>query len=103
MEDGRFAEAREVLTHLEVPAKAPADAQYKVAYHRGLLADWVGDYRSALEDLQQASGLAKRGGMDMNLLASEQVRARVLQELGDRVVARGDRREPWVPPNSKPI
>ena len=49
---------------LSLPAGAPADARYLVAYYQGLLDDQVGDYGSALESLQQASALAERGGMD---------------------------------------
>ena len=89
LEAGRFAEARQVLTDLEVPAGAPANAKYEVAYKMGLLASSVGDYRSALEDLRQASGLAERGGMVIQLLSSEQVRARILQELGRSKEASG--------------
>ncbi|MFL6260502.1 MAG: CHAT domain-containing protein [Thermoanaerobaculia bacterium] len=82
MTDGRFADARQVLMDLRIPAGAPADARYLVAYYQGLLADRVGDYRSALENLGQASDLAERGKMVGHLLDSEQVRARILQELG---------------------
>ena len=81
MANGRFAEARQAL-NLKIPAGTPADARYQVDYNKGLLSDAVGDYRSALENLQQASGLAERGGMLQNLLNSEQVRARILQDLG---------------------
>ena len=89
MENGRFAEARQILTGLKIPAGLPADAQYKVAYNLGLLADWVGDYRSALENLQRASGLAERVGLVQSRLNSEQVRARILQELGRSKEASG--------------
>jgi cellulose synthase operon protein C len=81
MEDGRFAEARQALTGLKIIG-LPADSRYKVAYYLGLLGDWVGDYRSALENLRQASDLAERGGLVQSRLRSEQVRARILQELG---------------------
>ena len=40
------------------------------------------DYGSALENLQQASDLAERGGMDKYRLESGQVLARTLEELG---------------------
>jgi CHAT domain-containing protein/tetratricopeptide repeat protein len=78
---GRFAEARQTL-NLKIPAEAPVEARYLVAYCQGLLADRVGDYRSALEYLRQASGLAARGRLIKYLVSSEQVRARILQELG---------------------
>jgi tetratricopeptide (TPR) repeat protein len=82
MEDGRFAEARRVLPDPRELAGAPAGAQYEVAYKSGLLADGIGDYRSALESLRQASDLAERVGLFKSRLDSEQVRARLLQEVG---------------------
>jgi tetratricopeptide (TPR) repeat protein len=82
IEDRRFAEARQVLKDLSIPAGAPADSRYLVAYFQGLLADHVGDYGSALDSLQQASDIAERGGMDKLRLESGQVLARVYEELG---------------------
>jgi tetratricopeptide (TPR) repeat protein len=82
MDDRRFAEARKTLKNLTIPAGAPADSLFLVAYAQGLLANRVGDYGSALEDLQQASDLAERGGMDTYRLEAGQVLARVYEELG---------------------
>jgi hypothetical protein len=82
LDHARFADARRILTDLRFPAAAPADAQYLVAYHQGLLADRVGDYRSALEQFQKAIGLAVRGGMNGYRWASEQILARIFQDLG---------------------
>jgi cellulose synthase operon protein C len=82
MDDRRFAEARQALKKLKVPAGAPADSLYLVAYAQGLLDDRVGDYGSALEHLREASGLAERGGMDGHRLEAGQVLARVYEELG---------------------
>jgi hypothetical protein len=80
LDHGRFADARRVLP--VVPAVAPADVKYLVAYDLGLLADQVGDYRATLGQLRQAADLAERVGMDTYRWQSEQVLARVLQGLG---------------------
>ncbi len=79
---GRFSEARQVLDALRLPARAPADAKYLVAYYHGLLSESVGDYRSALEQLRKADDLAARVGMDKHRWDAGQVLARVLQDLG---------------------
>ncbi|MFP5285495.1 MAG: hypothetical protein ACLGI9_07140, partial [Thermoanaerobaculia bacterium] len=54
-----------------------------MAYYQGLLAERVGgDYRSALEELRKAANLAERVGIIKFLWQAEQVRARLLQDLG---------------------
>jgi cellulose synthase operon protein C len=82
LKQARFAEARRILSDLNISPEAPADAQYLEAYRQGLLAEKVGNYRSALAQLRKAVGLARRGGMDSYRWAANQVLARVLQELG---------------------
>jgi hypothetical protein len=78
----RFTEARRALAELRIPAGAPADARYLLAYNRGLLAFSVGDYRSALEQLRKAVDLAERVGMARYRLDAQQVLAGVFQGLG---------------------
>jgi cellulose synthase operon protein C len=53
-----------------------------MAFYRGLLADRVGDYRSALEELRKAADLADRFAMETERWQAEQVLARLLQDLG---------------------
>lgn len=82
IQNSRFAEARQFLKNLSIPAGAPADSLFLVAYAQGRLAGHVGDYGSALEHLQQASDIAERGGIDGYRLSSGEVLARLLEELG---------------------
>jgi tetratricopeptide (TPR) repeat protein len=81
-DQGRFSEARQTLAELPNLPEAPADSKYRVAYYQGLLADRVGDYRSALDRLQTAADLAERAGMIRYRLEDEEVIARLLQDLG---------------------
>lgn len=82
-DQGRFSDAEKILEKLQSPSQAPADSQQLVAYSRGLLADAVGDYRSALEQLRKAADLADRIRMTPNYRwDAEQVLARILQDLG---------------------
>jgi len=79
LDDGRFADARRVLS---LPAGAPADARFWMAYYQGLLAERVGDYRRALEQVRQAADQAERVGRSAFRWKAEQVLARVLQKIG---------------------
>jgi hypothetical protein len=81
LDHSRIAEARQALS-FPLPVEAPAEARYKVAYNRALLADQVGDYRSALDQLDTATLLAERVGMLRYLWDARQIRARILQDLG---------------------
>lgn len=81
LDHGRITEARDLLP-LHLPPETPADAEYRVAYNQGLLADRVGDYRLALDELHKAADLAERVGMLSYRWDTEQVLARVLQGLG---------------------
>ncbi len=64
IQKSRFAEARQVLDTLSPPAGSPAaEAGFQLAYHRGLLGQKTGDWRSALGDLEAAVGLARRLGL----------------------------------------
>jgi tetratricopeptide (TPR) repeat protein len=84
IDDGRFSEARQILTRLTLtlPHESPADSRWFVAFFQGRLAVRVTDYGSALEYLQQASELAERGGMYGHFVESGQILARVLEEVG---------------------
>jgi cellulose synthase operon protein C len=81
---GRFSEEHRVLDGLRLPPTAPAPtiSKYQVAYYLGLLADAEGDYRWALEHLRQAANLADRVDMVQYRWNTEQVQARLLQDLG---------------------
>jgi tetratricopeptide (TPR) repeat protein len=82
LDQRRLSAARKTLAELEPPAEAPADMLAFVAYHQGLLAEAVGDYRSALEQLRRADELSKRVGTAKFRWNTEQVLARILQDLG---------------------
>jgi tetratricopeptide (TPR) repeat protein len=82
LNQGRFGEARQTLAALALPRQAPADLKWNVTYHRALLSDAVGDYRSALEQFRKAADLAHRVGMLKYRWDTEQVLARLLQDLG---------------------
>lgn len=81
LDHGRFTAARQALS-LQLPAQAPADAKYQVSYNQALVADRVGNYRSALDQLRKAADLAERVGMATYRWDAEQVLARFLQDLG---------------------
>lgn len=94
----RFAEARRRLQTLGAPASDaasdvangaaevlvgdPAEASYYLDYYRGVLAQRVGDLRSALEYLSSAASVAERVGLLAEQRLAEQVRGSVLAELG---------------------
>jgi tetratricopeptide (TPR) repeat protein len=82
LDEGRFGEVRKILAALRLPPRAPADAKCLLAYHHGLLSDAVGDYRTALEQLRKAEGLAECVGMAGYRWNAAQVLARVYQDLG---------------------
>jgi tetratricopeptide (TPR) repeat protein len=82
LEQGRFSDARRSLEGLRPPPEAPFGSKYQTTYYQGLLADKVGDYRSALERLRQAADLAERIGNLQYRWKAEQVLARLLQDLG---------------------
>jgi tetratricopeptide (TPR) repeat protein len=79
---GQLAEARSILPSRPLPAGAPAEAQILKAFYQGLLADRVGDYRSALEELQSAADLAERNGSGTYRWKAEQLLAHTYQSLG---------------------
>jgi hypothetical protein len=78
---GQITAARQALSR-QLPVGVPAEAKYLVAYNQALLADGIGDYRSALDQLDKATLLAERVGMLPYLWDAEQVLARILQGLG---------------------
>ena len=79
LDHGRFADARRLLAF---PAEAPTDARFLATYYQGFLAEQVGDYRSALDELRQSADLAARVGRVQHRWKAEQVLARVLQSVG---------------------
>jgi tetratricopeptide (TPR) repeat protein len=79
---GRLGEARRILASTRLPARAPAISKYQMAYHRGLLADAVGDYRSALIELRRADELAAQVGLAEFRWKVEQILARLLADTG---------------------
>lgn len=79
---GRFAEARRVLAAAPLPAAAPARAHYGKAFYQGVLADRVGDYRSALDQLRRAADLAERTGLRELRWNAEQLLAHSYQSVG---------------------
>jgi tetratricopeptide (TPR) repeat protein len=78
----RLNEARKSLEGLRFPPETPTGAKCQVAYSRGRLAQRVGDYRSALQQLRQAADLARRVDLAHQRWQAEQVLAGVLQVLG---------------------
>jgi tetratricopeptide (TPR) repeat protein len=82
LDHGRFSNARRTLATLRLPSEAPANSKYLEAYYQGLLADRVGDYRSALQQLRNAADLAERVGMSSYRCQAEQVLARLYQDVG---------------------
>ena len=78
-----FSAARQRLEDLRLPPAAPALAKYQVAFYQGLLAQRVGDYGTALDQLRQAAGLAEGAGLPPEFRwKAGQVLAGVLQEVG---------------------
>jgi len=82
IQQGRLDAARKALAGLQLPAAgSPAEAIYLLSYYRGLLAQKVGDARSALVDLQGAAAQTERVGLEQRR-AAEQVLGLQLQYLG---------------------
>lgn len=83
LEQGRFSEARKILKSVEIRPEAPAEARYWIAFYQGVLAQRVGDYRTALESMREAIRLAERGGMDRFRWYAEQALANIYRDLGE--------------------
>jgi tetratricopeptide (TPR) repeat protein len=84
VELGHFSEARrtlEALRHRLTP-QAPARSKWLVSYNQGLLADAMGNYRSASLYLQEAAELAEKVGNGKSRWMAQQIQARLLQDLG---------------------
>jgi cellulose synthase operon protein C len=77
-----LASARETLDSLPLPPKAPAESRYLASYYRGLLAEKVGDYRSALAEVQKAVEIAKRVKLEIHQFVAEQKLALLLGGVG---------------------
>lgn len=79
---GRLAAARETLASLRIPAQAPAESRYLMSYYRGLLAETVGDYRSALAEVQESVKVAERVKLEDWQWFSEQEMALLFLKVG---------------------
>ncbi len=82
LQQRRIREARALLDGLSISADLPSDALFAVDFYRGLLADKIGDSRSALHHLRSASARAERLGLTAEQRDSDQVLAWHLQSLG---------------------
>ncbi len=82
IQNRRFADARARLHELAPPTDSPAEASSWIANFRGMLAGSVGDYRTAIVDLQAAAAQAERVGLTRERWDAEQALAYNLQSLG---------------------
>jgi tetratricopeptide (TPR) repeat protein len=78
----RLGPVRVALDSLRVPPHAPAELRYAVAYYRGLLAEKEGDYRSALEAVQEAVEIAERMNWKNYQRVAEEKMALLLRVVG---------------------
>jgi CHAT domain-containing protein len=67
---------------LRLPAKAPAESRYYLAYYQGLLAEREGDYRSALAEVQKAVEIAARVKLNRFQWLAEEEMALLLRGVG---------------------
>jgi tetratricopeptide (TPR) repeat protein len=74
--------ARTTLAQMRLPAKAPAESRYLVAYYRGLVAEQEGDYRTALAGIDAAVEIARRVAPERLLWIAEHERALLLRGIG---------------------
>ena len=79
---GDLASARATLEGVRLPPKAPAESRYLMSFHRGLLAEREGDYRSALAEVQEAIEIAERVKPERYLWLAEEERALLLRGIG---------------------
>lgn len=82
IQDGQLFKARQAIDRLRLPAKSPAEAVFYRRYYAGMLAQRVGDARSALDDLTAADELASRVGLVLESFQAEELLGRELQALG---------------------
>lgn len=83
IQEGRYAEARELLDGLPVAATGGfARGRYSLAYMRGLLAEETGDFRSATAWMARAVREAERAGMERERIFAEDLLARQLHAVG---------------------
>lgn len=74
---------RETLASIQLPPRAPAESRYYVSYYRSLLAERGGDYRSALEYIQEALDISQRAKLDdLSQQMAEQEKALLLLGVG---------------------
>lgn len=78
----RLTAVRAALDRLRLPAPAPAESRCLVAYHRGLLAEREGDYRSALAEVQKAAEIAERVNLPRYQWVAEQQLGLLLRGVG---------------------
>jgi cellulose synthase operon protein C len=79
---GRLAAALKTLDGIALPPEAPAKARFLVVYYRSLLAEREGDYRSALDEIEQAVEIAERVKSQRFQRLTEQKQALLLRAVG---------------------
>ena len=84
MRDRDLAAMRQMLAALErdLPAQASEQTRYNLHYYRGMLAEREGDYRSALQEMQQAIAIAERVKDDLFRWFAEVELATMLRGIG---------------------
>jgi tetratricopeptide (TPR) repeat protein len=82
IQDRRLVAARQRLSALRIPPKAPAESHYERSYYAGLLAEKEGDYRTALTQIQEAVQIAERVSLDHSRWLAEEELALLLCRLG---------------------
>ncbi|HKH47391.1 MAG TPA: CHAT domain-containing protein [Thermoanaerobaculia bacterium] len=79
----QLTEAWKILAGIHLPAPAPAESRYYLAYYRGLLAEKAGDYRSAMIQNQEALDISERAKLiDLFQQSAEQEKALLLLGVG---------------------
>jgi len=74
--------ARATLDAVQVPAKSSSGMRYLVRFHRGLLAEREGDYRTALAEVRGAAQIVERVGAERYQWLAEEELALLLRGLG---------------------
>lgn len=85
LDEGRFTDARRTLKTLEtltVDPMAPVESKFRAGFYNSILASRVGDYRSALEQLQETVELLKKVWRPDLRWKAEQALANLFQDLG---------------------
>lgn len=78
----RLVAVRKTLNGLGLPPKAPAESRCLVSYYRSLLTEREGDYRSALAEVQKATEIAERAGLERYQGIADEQLALLLRGVG---------------------